>query len=89
MDTQVKQEDRSPDHDFNGLIVQTLFGYLGAWAPAGSIERMLQLAGETRTVAELGDAANGARTRSTGDCSRAQGGAGRPRHFVAGRAACL
>ena len=26
---QVEQGDRSPDRDFNGLIVQTLFGYLG------------------------------------------------------------
>jgi hypothetical protein len=51
----VKQGDRSTDRDFSGLTVQTLFGYLGAWAPAGSIERVLQLAGETRTVAELTD----------------------------------
>jgi diguanylate cyclase (GGDEF)-like protein len=57
MDGPVTQGNRTPNRDINGLIVQTLFGYLGAWAPAGSIERVLQLSGDARPIADLSDAA--------------------------------
>ena len=57
MDKPVREGNRSPNRDLNGLVVQTLFGYLETRAPAGSVDRMLELAGETRTIAELSDAA--------------------------------
>jgi hypothetical protein len=56
MDKPVREGNRSPNRDLNGLVVQTLFGYLETRAPAGSVERILELAGETRSIAELSDA---------------------------------
>ena len=49
------QSDQSPRRDINGLFAQTVFRYLETSAPQGSVERVLRLAGETRSVAELSD----------------------------------
>ena len=50
------QSDQSSCRDINGLFAQTLFRYLELSAPEGSIERVLRLGGETRSLAELSDA---------------------------------
>ena len=56
MDKLATQSDQSSCRDINGLFAQTLFRYLELSAPEGSIERVLRLAGETRSLAELSDA---------------------------------
>jgi hypothetical protein len=50
------QRVESSDRDFAGIQGQHLVSYLQACTPNGTLERVLALAGETRTVAALGDA---------------------------------
>ena len=56
MDKPAAQPNQFANRDFNGLFAQILLRYLETSAPEGSVERVLQLAGETRSVTELVDA---------------------------------
>jgi len=56
MDKPAAQPNQFANREFNGLFAQILLRYLETSAPEGSVERVLQLAGETRSVTELVDA---------------------------------
>ena len=56
MDKPAAQRNQFANREFNGLFAQILLRYLETSAPEGSVERVLQLAGETRSVTELVDA---------------------------------
>jgi diguanylate cyclase (GGDEF)-like protein len=49
------QEEEPTGRDIGGITIQYLVNYLRTSAPEGTLERVLGLAGETRTLAELTD----------------------------------
>ena len=56
MDKPAAQPNQFANREFNGLFAQILLRYLETSAPEGSVERVLRLADETRSVTELVDA---------------------------------
>ncbi len=50
------QQDEAYAHDFGGILTQYVVGYLQRETPEGTLARVLELAGETRSLAVLGDA---------------------------------
>jgi len=53
VDKPATQRDQSSHREFKGLFAQILLRYLETSAPEGSVERVLQLTGETWSVTEL------------------------------------
>ena len=87
MDKPARREPPSP-RDFNGLFAQTLLRYLELCAPEGSVERVLQLAGEARSVRRAHRRHQVEQLRAVPQTARGSGrGAGRAGQPVDGREA--
>jgi diguanylate cyclase (GGDEF)-like protein len=56
MSKRTAQHQEPAGRDVGGITTQYLVNYLQSAEPAGTLERVLKLAGETRTMAELTDA---------------------------------